>query len=224
MHQHGPALLLTALTVRSAAMASGSVAWRVEPVEPLGDCLFVAVAVAEAYARSGAVLPYGAPGRSSLAQSLRLACNDLLCPGGVPSTEPLKGQDIPPSLLIETLPGESPRGYCKRLRQKGQWGSAAELAALAVVLDRQINVFVKDDSAAGLGAPILIQRFGVREDIDEDDGRSNGGTRIHGNGDGVGANACDHHTSRRSDLNLLFTGSSHYSVLIRKPKPPLARL
>ena len=159
MHQHGPALLLTALTVRSSAMASGSVAWRVEPVEPLGDCLFVAVAVAEAYARSGAVLPYGAPGRSSLAQSLRLACNDLLCPGGVPSTEPLKGQDIPPSLLIETLPGESPRGYCKRLRQKGQWGSAAELAALAVVLDRQINVFVKDDSAAGLGAPYSNSAF-----------------------------------------------------------------
>ena len=236
----------------SISVADSSVAaWRIEPIEPHGNCLFVAVAVAEAFARSGSVLPFGSPERASLARALRLASNDLLCPGGAPSETALDGQDIPPALLVEPMAGETPREYCRRLRQQGQWGSAAELAALSVVLGREIRVFVKTPGQAAAALPgKLIQRFGARED------RQGGGNDAHWRSDAnsnhsisadpalppskespmadlvwssavdrAGGVIADGSTalSPSAPLNVLYTGSSHYSALLRHRSPPADR-
>ena len=63
----------------------------------------------------------------------------MLCPGGAPSETLIFG-DLPASLLMEPRQGESPSGYCQRMRQPGQWGSVAELLALTRVLQRPIRV------------------------------------------------------------------------------------
>jgi hypothetical protein len=76
--------------------------------------------------------------RRSRAQALRLLANDFLCPGGCPSSERMEG--LPLALVIEPSDNEDGCGYCKRLRESGQWGSAAEIVALSIVLGRSISV------------------------------------------------------------------------------------
>jgi hypothetical protein len=45
---------------------------------------------------------------------------------------------------MEPRGNEDGCGYCKRLRQKGQWGSAAEILALSRVLGRAISVHERE--------------------------------------------------------------------------------
>ena len=154
------------------------------------------------------------------------------------------------SVLLK-WPGETPREYCRRLRQQGQWGSAAELAALSVVLGREIRVFVKTPGQAAAALPgKLIQRFGARED------RQGGGNDAHWRSDAnsnhsisadpalppskespmadlvwssavdrAGGVIADGSTalSPSAPLNVLYTGSSHYSALLRHRSPPADR-
>ena len=107
-------------------------------VPPDGDCLFSAVALSAAITDNQ---PDQASARAlrTAAGRLRAQALDLLCPSGVPDPE-LSIGGLPASLLIEPLGGESEAGYCRRLRQGGEWGSTAEVLALTEVLQRPIRV------------------------------------------------------------------------------------
>jgi hypothetical protein len=105
-------------------------------VERNGDCLFQSIAVAEAWGDNQA-LPSTSE-RRSRAQALRLLANDFLFPGDCPSSDIMEG--LPLALVIEPRGDEDVRGYCKRLRESGEWGTAAEILALAIVLGRSISV------------------------------------------------------------------------------------
>lgn len=107
-----------------------------------GDCLFSAVALSQSL-----IDHIPAPSASML----RIQANDLLCPNGEPDPELTLGE-LPVSLLIEPLNGESERQYCRRMRRLGEWGSTAELLALTHVLKRPIEVhtaFGKDADVYG---------------------------------------------------------------------------
>jgi hypothetical protein len=75
----------------------------------------------------------------SAAARLRMQAMDQLCPEGVPDPELVIG-GVPASVLVEPLGGETEQHYCSRMRQPGQWGSTAEILALARVLERAIHV------------------------------------------------------------------------------------
>lgn len=185
--------------------------WHVERIEANGDCLFIALAVAEAHARSRVIIPYGSKSRESLAYSLRLAANDILCPEGSPAQKPLPGQNIPPALLIETMNEETPDTYCKRLRVKGQWGSAAEIAALSVVLNRTIEVYSPGSSGEIPG--VLIQRFELHKDkcgctsVSTPVKKEHAWPRQQ--------KSIDISCSHREPLTILYSESAHYSALLR---------
>ena len=104
-----------------------------------GDCLFSAVALSAALTDDR---PDQARARAvrSAAARLRQQALELLCPTGIPDAELILG-DLPASLLIEPLGGESEATYCQRMRQPGEWGSTAELLALTRVLARPIKVY-----------------------------------------------------------------------------------
>jgi len=110
---------------------------RVHEVSGDGDCLFSAIAAAEALA-DGSIVPAGSA-LSDRAAELRSSAMDLLCPTGVPDGALTLG-GLPVDLLIELQPGEDGRGYCSRLRRRGEWGSTAEILALSHVLGRPISV------------------------------------------------------------------------------------
>lgn len=50
------------------------------------------------------------------------------------------GPGMPAEAPIEPQTDEGPAGYCSRMRERGQWGSMAELLAVAHVLDAPIAV------------------------------------------------------------------------------------
>ena len=64
-----------------------------------GDCLFQSIAVSEAWADKSVNLGYA--GGAARGGKLRVLANDLLCPGGAPSPEPIAGTDLPVELIIE---------------------------------------------------------------------------------------------------------------------------
>ena len=105
-------------------------------VERNGDCLFQSIAVAEAWGDNQA-LPSTSE-RRSRAQALRLLANDFLFPGGCFSSSIM--ECLPLALIIEPQGDEDVSGYCKRLRKSGEWGTAAEILALSIVLGRSISV------------------------------------------------------------------------------------
>ena len=121
-----------------------------------GNCLFASIAVSHAVAHTGKL-----PDRAALAQhaqQLRLQANDLLCPGGNPSPDEING--FPLALVMEPAPGEDGCGYCARLRQNGQWGSAAEILALSQVLHCPIAVYHRP---LGSDAPEEMDTYGREE-------------------------------------------------------------
>jgi len=141
----------------------------------------------------------------------------------------LTKEGVPCSLLIEPLQGETPSGYCQRLRQTGQWGSAAEIMALSVHLKRPITVHTRgsmrvktdmrqvddddddDDDDDGKKFTIL-QRFGVMEG---EDGGEDGE-----DGEGVSVALIEERRKtaeqqKKRTLNILYTGNNHYSALVR---------
>ena len=71
---------------------SPSQAFKVQDVSGGGDCLFLSVAVAEAWADRGVNL--GFDGGANRAHQLRIAANDFLCPNGKPSTETIHNLPI----------------------------------------------------------------------------------------------------------------------------------
>ena len=106
-------------------------------VEGGGDCLFQSISLTESWADNGDTLDaYGVDLR---ARELRVLANDFLCPDGKPSNEELNG--LPIELIIEPINGEDGEEYCARMREDGEWGSAAEILALTQVLNRPILVY-----------------------------------------------------------------------------------
>mmetsp|Transcript_62299 Transcript_62299/g.103598 ORF Transcript_62299/g.103598 Transcript_62299/m.103598 type:complete len:327 (-) Transcript_62299:158-1138(-) len=103
-----------------------------------GNCLFSAVALSAALVDNQ---PSQARARALRSQSerLRAAALDVLCPAGMPD-EGLQLGGLPVPLLIEPLGSEGITGYCRRMREPGQWGSTAEVLALSRVLQRPIRV------------------------------------------------------------------------------------
>ena len=61
---------------------------------------------------------------------------------GCPSKEVVDG--LPVAMIVEPLGNEDGCGYCQRMRQPGQWGTAAEILALSAVLRRRITVYRRD--------------------------------------------------------------------------------
>ena len=135
-------------------------------------------------------------------------------------------EGVPCSLLIEPLQGETPSGYCQRLRQAGQWGSAAEIMALSVHLKRPITVRtresrrvkkdmrqVDDDDDDDEKKFTILQRFGVMEGED-------GGEDEEDGGEGVSVALIEERRKaaekqKKRTLNILYTGNNHYSALVR---------
>ena len=162
-------------------------------IEPDGNCLFLSIAVAASYSTYQTILPYGSQERRQVAADLRRAANDLLCPNGTPTEEPFTADGLPASLLIEPLLNETPSGYCSRLRKNGQWGSAAEIMAMSFYLGKPITVHTKKNNAY----PVL-QKFGINESREEDQDKK------------------DKEEKKADTLHILYTGSNHYSAMVRK--------
>jgi len=158
-------------------------------IEPNGNCLFLSIAVAASYSTYQTILPYGSQERRQVAADLRRAANDLLCPNGEPTEEPFTADGLPASLLIEPLQMETPSEYCARLRKNGQWGSAAEIMAMSFYLGKPITVHTKKNNAY----PVL-QKFGINESQDKKDKEEEIADTLH----------------------ILYTGSNHYSAMVRK--------
>jgi hypothetical protein len=121
--------------------ATGAVKSQLQQIDVPGDgnCLFHAVAVSHSVATGHGLL---SPTESlRRARELRRIANDYLCPGGAPAAMELNG--LPVELVIEPLGGEGGRGYCRRLRQDGQWGGAAEILALSKQLRCPIAVYTR---------------------------------------------------------------------------------
>jgi len=104
-----------------------------------GDCLFSAVALAQALASTGAPPPGELAGLRARAAALRAAACDAICgtdADHVRADEPAGSLGgLPAALVVEASgarPGESGRAYVRRMRQAGEWGGEAELLALAV--------------------------------------------------------------------------------------------
>ena len=112
---------------------------------------------------------------------------DVLCPAGTPDPDLAIG-GLPASLLIEPLGGENEAGYCKRMRQSGEWGSTAEILALTRLLNRPIRVHtsfgVDEYGTEHNGAPAIAVHFenshyrAVSKVNDDDDDRGNSDSRI----------------------------------------------
>ena len=103
-----------------------------------GDCLFSAVSLSAALIDNRPDQARARALRTS-AERLRNQAMDLLCPAGSPDPELVLG-GLPAELVMEPRSGEDAIGYCKRMRQPGEWGSTAELMALTRVLGRPIRV------------------------------------------------------------------------------------
>ena len=68
---------------------------------------------------------------------------------------------------MEPRPGESSVGYCSRLRTKGEWGSAAEIWALAQVLKRSIQVYTYSSDGKQKFEQIANYSYGAYENDDK---------------------------------------------------------
>jgi len=104
-----------------------------------GDCLFSAVALAQALASTGAPPPGGGEGLQARAAALRAAACDAICgtdADNVRADEPAGYLgELPAAQVVEASGarlGESGRAYVRRMRRAGEWGGEAELLALAV--------------------------------------------------------------------------------------------
>eukprot|EP01052_Picozoa_sp_SAG31_P002959 SAG31_NODE_108_length_24741_cov_6.933041_11_plen_239_part_00 len=108
-------------------------------VLPDGNCLFNAIAVSQHL--NTPVNPRLLSPREVQreARKLRTAANDFLCPRGRPSKQEVGG--LPLDLIMEPRGAEGGRGYCRRLRRDGEWGSMAEIIALSEVLCCPIAVY-----------------------------------------------------------------------------------
>ncbi len=113
------------------------------------------IATAEAWGDTQ-VLPSSSDTRSR-AQELRVLANDFLCPGGCPSKDSIEG--LPIEFVIEPRQNEDGCGYCRRLRESGEWGGAAEIVALSNVLRRAISVHHQPP----LGSIKHMARYGESE-------------------------------------------------------------
>jgi hypothetical protein len=112
-----------------------------------GNCLFASVALSSALRDNGSAQPQEV---IQGAKRLRQVAMDLLCPADDIDPE-LVMAGLPASLLIEPLHGEDEAGYCQRMRRDGQWGSTAEILALARVLKREIQVHTSFGSVESYG-------------------------------------------------------------------------
>ena len=144
-------LATTTAAILGLALASGTTPpLRLHDVPHDGDCLFSAAALS-------AALVDGEPSQAraravrTAAARLRASAMDLLCPTGTPDPELTLG-GLPAALLIEPRRGESDEGYCNRLRKAGEWGSSAEVLALAHVQRRPIRIHTAFGEAETYGA------------------------------------------------------------------------
>ena len=112
-----------------------------------GNCLFASVALSASLTDNGSAQPQAV---IEGAKRLRQMAMDLLCPADDIDPE-LVMAGLPASLLIEPLHGEDEAGYCQRMRRDGQWGSTAEILALARVLKREIQVHTSFGSVESYG-------------------------------------------------------------------------
>jgi hypothetical protein len=117
---------------------------KIHDVAANGNCMFLAVATAMAYADEGKTLERGDKTADRQAAELRRLANDKLCPGGAPS-HAITEEGLPVSMVMEPLRGENGMGYCRRMRRDGQWGTAAELWALSQELARPIHVWKRGE-------------------------------------------------------------------------------
>ena len=110
-----------------------------------GDCLFSAIALSVALVDR---TPAQARARAlrTAAERLRNQAVELLCPNGIPDENLILGE-LPAALLMEPLYGEGEAGYCQRMRQRGEWGTSAEVVALTRVLMRPIHVYTSFGAA-----------------------------------------------------------------------------
>lgn len=138
-----------AQVVLCAAAASGpsyinDVGW-IHDVPADGDCLFSAVALAwtDAESRQRSVL-FHRPDKHRLAEaaaSLRRKAVKFLCPAPAKVPDPDRSVGgLPIAMIVEPLDGEDGAGYCRRMARRGEWGTSAEVIALAHVTGHQIVV------------------------------------------------------------------------------------
>ena len=141
----------TCVVILGLSLASGTTPpLRLHDVPHDGDCLFSAAALSAALVDGDPTQARARAVRTAAAR-LRALANDLLCPTGSPDPELTLG-GLPAALLIEPRRGESDVGYCKRMRQAGEWGSSAEVLALAHVLRRPIRIHTAFGGAETYGA------------------------------------------------------------------------
>ena len=115
-----------------------------------GNCLFSSVALSAALVDGDATQARARAVRNAAAR-LRSDTMDLLCPTGTPDPELALG-GLPVTLLIEPAAGENEAGYCRRLRQPGQWGSTTEILALTKLLGRPVTVHTEFGAPETYGA------------------------------------------------------------------------
>lgn len=132
-------MLLATAAILGLSLASGTtLPLKLHDVPHNGDCLFSSAALSAALVDGDPTQARARAVRTAAAR-LRASAMDLLCPMGSPDPELSLG-GLPAALLIEPRGGENEVGYCKRLRQAGEWGSSAEVLAIAHVLRRPIRV------------------------------------------------------------------------------------
>ena len=154
----GARLARTAATLAICACAQPSKpSLTLHDVPSDGNCLFSSVALSAALVDGDASQARARAVRNAAAR-LRSDTMDLLCPTGTPDPELALG-GLPVTLLIEPAAGENEAGYCRRLRQPGQWGSTTEILALTKLLGRPVTVHTEfgapetygaDEAGAGL--------------------------------------------------------------------------
>ena len=161
----GARLAHTAATLAICACAQPSKpSLTLHDVPSDGNCLFSSVALSAALVDGDASQARARAVRNAAAR-LRSDTMDLLCPTGTPDPELALG-GLPVTLLIEPAAGENEAGYCRRLRQPGQWGSTTEILALTKLLGRPVTVHTEfgapetygaDEARRGLAHPLRGQ-------------------------------------------------------------------
>jgi len=79
-------------------------------------------------------------------------------PSGCPSTRVVDG--LPVEMIIEPLRAEGGSAYCKRMRRRGEWGTAAEILALSAVLRRPITVYRRENGTDSFAVMASYSRPG----------------------------------------------------------------
>ncbi len=119
--------------------------WNIIDVPGDGNCLFSSIAVSEYYNQYNTIPIYNDAIRNR-AKELRYSANDFLCPNGSISSQEIDG--LPIKYIVEPLGNESFNGYCKRMRNDYQWGTAAEILALSHQLKNMIHVYIIDNQTS----------------------------------------------------------------------------